>query len=143
MSVPSVTDGLPGTWPARLTPAIFAKQRTITGPKVSPRGDQVAFAMEDDGRTDLYVLTPGGWPLQITADHALAGGSYDWSPDGRTIVFTAAGDGKLWLGSAVGSEPRRLTRLEGRHHTPRYSPDGRFISFLCDRGEEVDVVVIS
>src|SRR5215467_7639983 len=99
MIVNSGTDGLPGTWPARLTPAIFARQRTVAAPRVSPRGDVVAFAMEDDGRTDLYVLAPGGWPVQITADQALAGGSYDWSPDGRTIVFTAADDGKLWLTS--------------------------------------------
>ncbi len=141
--MPPIADPIPGTWPASLTPAIFSHQRTIAAPKVAPDGERVAFAMEYDGRTDLYVQRSGGWPIQITADHALSGGSYDWSPDGQSIVFTAADDAKLWLMSANGGEPRRLTLLEGRHHTPRFSPDGNFISFLCDRSEVVDVVVIA
>ncbi len=45
--------------------------------------------------------------------------------------------------SGIGGQARRLTLREGRHHTPRFSPDGRFISFICDRVNEIDVVVIS
>jgi dipeptidyl aminopeptidase/acylaminoacyl peptidase len=138
-----VTTTIPGTRPTTLTPALIAHQRTISAPRLSPDGRSLAFAAEYDGRTDLFVVAASGWPRQITADQALSGGSYAWSPDGRAFVFTAAADGKLWLCPATGGPARRLTLREGRHHMPRFSPDGRFVSFLCDRGDEIDVVVVS
>src|SRR5262245_16284898 len=134
---------LPGTWETTLSPALIAHQRTVSAPRLSPDGRVVAFACEYDGRTDLFVMGEEGWPRQVTADHALSGGSYGCSPDGRQFVFTAATDGKLWLCPAGGGPARRLTLREGRHHTPRFSPDVRFVSFGCDRGDEIDVVVVS
>lgn len=134
---------LPGTWETSLSPEVIARQRTVSAPRLSPDGRTLAFAMEYDGRTDLYVDAGDGWPRQVTAAHALAGGSFAWSPDGRQFVFTAATDGKLWLLPASGGHATRLTLREGRHHSPRFSPDGRYLSFLCDRVDEIDVVVIS
>lgn len=134
---------IPGTWEAGITPEIFARQRTISAPRLSTSGRWLAFASEYDARVDLFVLGPEGWPVQVTADQAVSGGSFAWSPDDSRIVFTAASDGKLWTCPRQGGAPRRLTFGEGRHHTPRFSPDGRLISFLGDRGETVDVVVIS
>jgi dipeptidyl aminopeptidase/acylaminoacyl peptidase len=137
------SEGLAGTWEASLTPALFAHQRTLSAPCPSPDGRRFAFVSEYDARSDLFVQGDGGWPVQVTAAQAIAGGSYDWSPDGSRIVFTSAADGKLWLCDASGGHLDRLTFAEGRHHTPRFSPDGRAISFLCDRGEAVDVLVVS
>jgi dipeptidyl aminopeptidase/acylaminoacyl peptidase len=134
---------LPGTWETSLSPELIARQRTVSAPKLSPDGRAFAFAMEFDGRTDLYVDSDNGWPSQVTAAHALAGGSYAWSPDGARFVFTSGNDGKLWLIPAAGGTATRLTFREGRHHTPRFSPDGRFVSFICDRVDEIDVVVVS
>ncbi len=134
---------IPGTWESALSADLIARQRTVSAPRLSPDGRALAFAVEYDGRTDLFVDWGEGWPRQVTADHALAGGSYAWSPDGQQFVFTAATDGKLWLCSARGGPARRATLREGRHHAPRFSPDGRFVSFLCDRIEEIDVVVVS
>ncbi|MEA2596521.1 MAG: hypothetical protein QOF01_2990 [Thermomicrobiales bacterium] len=134
---------LPGTWTTTLTPALIANQRTVSAPRLSSDGRTLAFALEFDGRTDLFVVGDEGWPRQVTADHALSGGSFAWSPDGRQFVFTAATDGKLWLCSSQGGPAQRLTHCEGRHHTPRFSPDGRFVSFVCDRVDEIDVVVVA
>src|SRR5262245_57526670 len=117
-----------GTWDTTLSAALIAHQRTISAPRFSPDGHALAFASEYDGRTDLFVVGEEGWPRQVTADYALSGGSYAWSQDGRQFVFTAATDGKLWLCPANGGPARRLTWREGRHHTPRFSPDGRFVS---------------
>ena len=137
------SEGLPGAWPAALSPAIIAHQRTLAAPRLAPDGRRLAYVAEYDARADLHVLPEDGWPVQITADQAVAGGSYAWSPDGAQIVFTAAGDGQLWLCPAAGGPPRRLTHGEGRHHTPRFSPDGQHISCLCDRGDEIDVLVVA
>lgn len=132
----------PGTWPATLTPDLIARQRTISAPRYAPDGRAFAFASEYDGRTDLFVLGESGWPVQITADRSVGGGvNYAWSPDGREVVF--ASGGALWVCPASGGAPRRLTLRAGNHHTPRFSPDGQFVSFICNRVDEIDVVVIS
>ncbi len=136
--------GVPGTWePSFTTPEIIALQQSDSSPRLSPDGTLLAFAREYDGRTDLFVTGAGGWPRQITGSHPLAGANHAWTPDGRQFVFTSALDGKLWLCSADGGAPRRLTYREGRHHTPRVSPDGRYISYVCDRGDDIDVVIVS
>ena len=139
----STQNRLPGTWPTTLTPEIVAHQRTIASPRLAPNGRSLAFTSEYDARTDLFTLTPGRWPVQITADQAISGGSYAWSPGGTEFVFTSASDGKLWLCPSAGGPPRRITLGAGRDHTPRFSPNGRWISFLRDRSDIVDVVVIS
>src|SRR5436190_1027378 len=65
---------IPGTWGTTITPAMMARQRTVSAPRLSPDGRSLAFAMEFDGRTDLFVAGESGWPRQITVDHGLAGG---------------------------------------------------------------------
>src|SRR5882757_4476770 len=120
---------LPGTWETSLSPDLIARQRTVSAPRIRPDGKALAFAVEYDGRTDLFVDSGEGWPRQITAARPLAGGNFAWSPDGAEFVFTSGSDGKLWLSSSSGGRERRLTFREGRHHTPRFSPDGRFVSY--------------
>ena len=137
-----MTTSLPGTWPTTLTPDLFARQRTVSAPRPSPDGRSFAYASEFDGRTDLFVIGENGWPVQITADQSMSGGNFAWSPDGQRFVFTA-GSGGLWICPGGGGIPRRLSHRDGNHHTPRFSPDGRFVSFICNRIDEIDVVVVS
>lgn len=138
-----VKRGVPGTWQTSLTPAMIARQVTVSHPTYSPDGSSVAFLSEFDARTDLFRLDAAGTRKQITSDYAVGHGSYAWSPDGSEFVFTSAEDGKLWCCPSHGGRARRITRIEGRLHSPRYSPDGRFIAFLCIRGSTVDVMVSS
>jgi len=65
------------------------------------------------------------------------------SPDGRLVVFCVkavapAKDGyrsALWIAPADGSgEARQLTGGSRSDTTPRWSPDGRILAFLSDRG---------
>jgi len=122
---------------------MIARQPAISHPSLSPDGTGLAYLREFDARTDLWCGKINGPARQITADHSVGHGSYVWSPDGREFVFTSAEDGKLWRCSVDGGRPRRISRVEGQLHSPVYSPDGRFIAFLCQRGSTVDLMVMS
>src|SRR5437867_7741682 len=64
------------------------------------------------------------------------------SPDGSRVVFTRrAYDAEanknftnLWIVPIEGGEPRRLTSARASDTAPRWSPDGRTIAFISDRG---------
>jgi dipeptidyl aminopeptidase/acylaminoacyl peptidase len=97
-------------------------------------------------RTHLFiVLVDGGGPrdlipradydvppVQREGPHPIA-----FSPDGRTICFTAVSDpiealstnGDLFEIDVAGGAPRRLTTNPGFDGAPAYSPDGRTIAY--------------
>lgn len=76
-------------------------------------------------RTLKFTTTEGTWI------------SLDVSPDGRTIVFELLGD--LYTLPIAGGTATRLTSGPGYDTQPRYSPDGRALTFLSDRNGSENV----
>src|SRR5512141_836941 len=74
------------------------------------------------------------WKLDRPAQPAL-------SPDGAQVCVSVtsfdmeenASRASLWLLSAFGGEPRRLTSAGEKDGEPRWSPDGRWIAFVAKR----------
>jgi len=64
-------------------------------PEFSPDGSRIAFAMtltENHGasQADVAVVpAAGGEPVNLTADFDYSVGSVEWSPDGRSLYFSA------------------------------------------------------
>ena len=70
------------------------------------------------------------------------------SPDGKRIAFVVtepadsnkpekARDDNIWMVPVDGSEPARLFASSPKSESsPRWSPDGRRLAFLSDRGED-------
>lgn len=72
------------------------------------------------------------------------------SPDGRTVAYTLRTtdwqenryDTEIWL-ARENAAPFQLTRTEkGSSIAPRWSPDGRRIAFLADRGDKQQIYLI-
>lgn len=89
--------------------------RWISNPSISPDGNTIAFSYKGEIFT---VSEKGGQAFQITSND-----SYDsnpvWSPDGKRIVFLSNREGSddLFITSAIGGTPKRLTTYSG-NETP-------------------------
>lgn len=139
----------PGKWEAGLTHGMIAQVRNVGAAQWVGAG-QIAYLQDHNKRADIYLTdAAGGLPLLVTADRlptpAFTGGfgsGFAVSPDGGTIVYTSPEDGKLYAVAVGGGKARRLTEGEGGHGSPQFSPDGRRVAFIADRGEATDIAVV-
>ena len=71
-------------------------------------------------------------------------GESEISPDGGRVAFVATKMERsddsyrsaIWLVDTDGGEPRQFTAGAKRDSAPRWSPDGEWLAFLSERGEE-------
>src|SRR3981081_1740612 len=63
------------------------------------------------------------------------------SPDGKWVAYTVGSvdttadksDSDVWMASWDGAQQLRITASPESENAPRFSPDGRFLSFLSGR----------
>ena len=85
---------------------------------LSPRGELSRF----DAKTKQFLPFLGGLSAQ--------GVSY--SKDGKSIAYVSYPEGILWKANSDGSNPVQLTEPPLQAFMPRWSPDGKQISFAGD-----------
>ena len=94
-----------------------------------PDGAHIAFIVShDDGKTwEIHVVAADG-----TGETTLSrGGLPAYSPDGKRVAFADTRDGAsgIFVMSADGSSPQRLTTSPGTDDWPAWSTDGTRIAF--------------
>jgi dipeptidyl aminopeptidase/acylaminoacyl peptidase len=73
------------------------------------------------------------------------------SPDDTRVAYVVRSNDKekderqssIWIAPLDGSEPARRFTFGTKDGTPRWSPDGRSLAFLADRGEKAQVHVLT
>jgi Tol biopolymer transport system component len=118
-------------------------------PAWSPDGTQLVFATERmglmplnaEGSSELWVVpVEGGEPRRLSD---LDGVQPKWSPHGQRIAFQrrlAKGfQMDIMTVPAEGGEPTPVTNDAAADWSPTWSPDGRFVYFVSDRGGSMNL----
>jgi len=145
----AASDGRLVVVPARGGPATTLSDRGRAGaPAFEPRHGRVAFVREDDDSCVVAVTTLDGDPPTplSTADYA-----WDpaWAPDGSRVAWhewdlpNMPWDGGRICTAAPDGSDRRVVAGGDREGVgqPRWSPDGRHLAFVTDRGGWANVWV--
>ncbi len=115
--------------------------RTEQTPVHSPDGSKVAFASTCSGLWEIWTCqTSGTGCAQLTRLEKSFNRSPAWSPDGKQIVFDSrvSGQSDLFLISAEGGTPRRLTDTPVNEMRPWWSRDGKYIYYQGNEKGEYD-----
>jgi dipeptidyl aminopeptidase/acylaminoacyl peptidase len=102
-----------------------------------PQGFTHLFLVPADGGT-ARALTSGHWNVGARFDGLAMGAGYDWTPDGRTIVFDGLRDttwdrqyrvSRIYALDVATGAIKPLVSRPGFWSDPAVSPDGRTVAF--------------
>ena len=114
---------------------------------LSPDGEQIVFAANFDGFSEISVMDSDGSNVQrLTHTPGRDAGSFapEWSPDGQNIVFDSTRDGnfEIYVMDADGSNVQRLRYNDKADARAAWSPDGQRIVFHSYRDGKAEIYVM-
>ena len=125
---------------------VLRRENTITMlPSWRPDGGEILITSYRSGKPEIWgIRVPDGTPRPVISLGDLASGAV-YSPDGRSIAFTASVDGNsdVYVAGADGTGIRRLTSDPATDTSPTWSPDGRRIAFVSSRSGNPHVYVMN
>lgn len=120
----------------------YSQLDTEISPAWSPDGSELVFI---SNRGHIYgsggfwrmKAQPGAEAREIHYEETTWKARPDWSPDGTRLVYSSYLGrqwNQLWVIPASGGDAFPLTYGEYDNTAPRWSPDGRHIAFISNRG---------
>ena len=114
-------------------------------PVWSRDGRYLAYATDQSGRMNLWVLDmTGGRSVEITSGPA-DDSRPDWSPDGRSLTFLRGlRSCHIYVADPDTHEKRQITFGETCDYDPMVSPDGKWVVFVREKaGREKTAPVLA
>jgi Tol biopolymer transport system component len=105
------------------------EERPVAGAAIGPDGERIAFSVQREGRTQLYVMNADGTGTRRVAEGLDVRGAAAWSPDGRWLAIAADRDGepRLFKIPLDGGAP--LLLVNEYSTDPTWSPSGGFLLY--------------
>lgn len=102
----------------------------------SPDGRRVAVSLDQNGNSDLYLLSPRGDLLRRLTHDAGIDVSPAWSPDGTQLAFCSgrSGNPQIYVMDIDSGKTRRVTFTGGYNTDPDWSPKGDRIAYTSRAG---------
>jgi TolB protein len=118
---------------------------TNIGAHYSPDGRQVAMILSGEGDPEIYVSNAEGRGVSRRTHSDLTKASPCWSPDGSRLIFAMEPGPQLYVMSASGGTPQRVTLGTSRYCAEpdwsRTSPDK--VAFTMKTGDGYQIGVLS
>ncbi|SFF39827.1 WD40-like Beta Propeller Repeat [Paenibacillus algorifonticola] len=106
----------------------------------SPDGSTLAYCAERNGQYDIYTIAvSGGDETQLTDIPGSLDDGPEFSPCGHWIWFNSTRSGlmQIWRMDANGENQEQMTFDEANSWFPHVSPDGKWVSYVAYRTEDV------
>src|ERR1043166_8791319 len=134
ISLPKAPEGAKWTAAPRLVDDLHYRQDKVG---FMQQGFSHLFLVPSDGGT-ARALTSGRWHVGARFDGLTFGAGYDWTPDGRTIVFDGLRDStwdrqyqvsRIYAVDVASGAIRAVVSRPGNWANPAVSPDGKSVAF--------------
>ena len=127
---------------------VFASFKgTNSGARFSPDGRQVAMVLSGEGETEIYVSNAQGRGVSRRTRSDTTKASPCWSPDGTRIIFAMEPGPQLYVLSAGGGAPQRVTLGTSRYCAEpdwnRTSPDKVAFTMRVEGEDRYQIGVLS
>lgn len=148
-STPTLTKTpLPSPTPA--TTKVDSSGANLT-PSPTPAGGsgEIAYAMLENRTAQIYLANADGTNVRQLTNHINGACNFDWSPDGRQLVYVSPCGARAWQYPDAGLyifdlETGNISALldaPSGEFDPAWSPDGKKIAFTSMRDETWQVYV--
>jgi len=123
--------------PASTDKNFFSPTLTLTPTPVGGGQGQIAFASNESGTVQIWMMNLDGTDLTQITDMPEGACQPDWSPDGMRLAFISPCKGNretypgagLFIINLDGSNLTPLPNFPGGDYDPAWSPDGKVIAF--------------
>jgi hypothetical protein len=109
----------------------------------SPDGSRIIFSSDRDGPSNLYQKASRAGNEEALLKSNEAKFSYDWSQDGRFLLYAVAGQKfSLWVLPLTGDDHKPIPYLQTEStYQARFSPDSRWIAYTSDESGKKEIYV--
>lgn len=124
---------------------------TAITPSPTPLGGrgEIAYAMAESRIAQIYLANADGTIVQQLTNERQGACNFDWSPDGRQLVYVSPCGAKSWQYPDAGlhildletGNTRELLDAKSGEFDPAWSPDGKKIAFTSMRDETWQIYV--
>ena len=132
----------PGQEPGKPTRFIASTQAELYV-DFSPDGRRIAFVSQRSGTDEIWTCDDdGSKAVQLTSFGGAEVYGASWSPNSQNIAFTAVQKGMkddVYVISANGGAPRRLTTHPAEDKWPYWSHDGKWLYFTSTRSGREEI----